>query len=542
MVRMSRIGSAFFLCLAGFCVLAGVLPRHFGFPLDDSWIHQTVARNLVETHVFGYLPGVHSSGSSSLLWTMVLLVPYVFSRVMDPVVYSTVLNAMLLGLTGAGLMYLAERDGLPQFDAWVLGLAPMLNANFAWLGLLGMEHVLFVALSVGTVCLWFADRNRGWVLPLTVVLMGLLTMTRPEGLFLLGVLVLFRRRAKRSWGEVGALLAAVAVCEGLVLRVNWIASQTLLPLTMKGRQWLYFGDGPIGRYQRYELLRDWVFRLLRTWSAEPAWLRLTDHRVVVLGFVAAVAVAAKIGRLHGRGQDRTAALLLWAACLDGIYLVGLPAPGHGGRYQPFEVLLALPLLVLAGRSVVGRVLRRFGAGEGWTRGATACLVAVLAVSTGASYATWWRLSRDGIDQINQEHGAMGDWVVSHIAAGDVAARRVAVFDIGRIGYDVRGSLVDLGGLTDPQYLAYLKSRTVPGYLAAHGIRYVVLPTAPEMPERFRRKLLPEEPVPYELEELHTVCSTAERTRAVLAATGAALRCQTAYAIWFPRAASPAVAR
>jgi hypothetical protein len=52
----------FFSRVLGFSVFAIVLRGHFGFPLDDSWIHQTVAHNLVNYHVLGFLRGTHSSG------------------------------------------------------------------------------------------------------------------------------------------------------------------------------------------------------------------------------------------------------------------------------------------------------------------------------------------------------------------------------------------------------------------------------------------------------------------------------------------------
>jgi uncharacterized membrane protein len=37
-------------------ILGSALAHHFGFPLDDSWIHQSVARNLAQSGSLGYLP------------------------------------------------------------------------------------------------------------------------------------------------------------------------------------------------------------------------------------------------------------------------------------------------------------------------------------------------------------------------------------------------------------------------------------------------------------------------------------------------------
>jgi hypothetical protein len=43
------------------------LVGHFGFPVDDSWIHQSVARNFCSFGSLGYLTHERSSGSTSLL-------------------------------------------------------------------------------------------------------------------------------------------------------------------------------------------------------------------------------------------------------------------------------------------------------------------------------------------------------------------------------------------------------------------------------------------------------------------------------------------
>ena len=38
-----------------------------GFPLDDSWIHQTYARNLAQTGQWAFVPGVPSAASTSFM-------------------------------------------------------------------------------------------------------------------------------------------------------------------------------------------------------------------------------------------------------------------------------------------------------------------------------------------------------------------------------------------------------------------------------------------------------------------------------------------
>src|ERR1019366_10819417 len=73
--------------LTGILSLGVALRHNVGFPLDDSWIHQEIARNLVQFHSFGFTPGVTSSGSSSTLWTLILSLNYLLFPTHSPVFF-----------------------------------------------------------------------------------------------------------------------------------------------------------------------------------------------------------------------------------------------------------------------------------------------------------------------------------------------------------------------------------------------------------------------------------------------------------------------
>ncbi len=546
-----RAAIAFAFCISAFSILASVLRRHLGFPLDDSWIHQTVARNLVDYGVLGYLPGVHSSGSSSLLWTLVLAFQYKFLPSLDPVLFSAAVNGFLMGTLGAGLKWLTERDGLSPTESWIVALAPALSGNFLWLGMLGMEHVLFCALSVAVICLWFGAGGKGaragWVHggSLTVgaaaLGTGLLALTRPEGLFLSGVLVLFQRRAGRTWGQSGAVLLAAAAAQGISLRVNWVASHTLLPLTMKGRQWLYFGPQPPQIAVRLAFLRRWVPQAIANWTFPPAYIgsRLEPWTYFFLGLLLAGAVLATAITFYRHRQNRMSALLLWTVFLTLLYVIILPATGHAGRYQPMQMLLFPPLLWIGVKRGFAWTIESVGSAAPRAHVlATAALVPLVLAATALSLHHWRSLSANGIDQIEAEHGTMGNWVQQHLPAQAVTGREIAVFDIGRIGYGLHGSLVDLGGLTDKKYLPYLEDGRVPEYLQTHHVRYVVLPTNPwrssdpRRTDTFTDLLLRDPGRIFELQPLDTICIPAARAAFVLRGTGAAMPCQTVYAIRF----------
>ena len=128
---------------------------------------------------------------------------------------------------------------------------------------------------------------------------------------------------------------------------------------------------------------------------------------------------------------------------------------------------------------------------------------------------------------------MGRWVQENVPADEVRNRQIAVFDIGRIGYGLHGSLVDLGGLTDPGYLPFLTRGEVPIYLKAHGVQVIILPTYPGRPNELARMLLPSTAIPFGMQELQRICFPLGRAETVMGSTGAALPCQTAYSLRFP---------
>src|SRR5512134_2212235 len=67
-------------------LIASALIFRIGFPLDDSWIHLTYARNLAEHGEWAFRLGQPSAGSTAPLWTVLLsvgflvgLAPYIWT-------------------------------------------------------------------------------------------------------------------------------------------------------------------------------------------------------------------------------------------------------------------------------------------------------------------------------------------------------------------------------------------------------------------------------------------------------------------------------
>src|SRR5512146_1014558 len=95
--------------LAGAAIYLAVSAVTFrvGFPLDDSWIHLTYARNLAQRGEWAFQPGQLSAGSTAPLWTLLLAIGFWLR--LGPYVWSYLLGELaLLGL--AALVEHSARD------------------------------------------------------------------------------------------------------------------------------------------------------------------------------------------------------------------------------------------------------------------------------------------------------------------------------------------------------------------------------------------------------------------------------------------------
>src|SRR5436853_7788501 len=65
-------------CQALFLITERRIAGLWGFSLDDSWIHATIARNLATGHGYSFNPGEWVSGSTAPLFTVLLAALYRF--------------------------------------------------------------------------------------------------------------------------------------------------------------------------------------------------------------------------------------------------------------------------------------------------------------------------------------------------------------------------------------------------------------------------------------------------------------------------------
>jgi hypothetical protein len=515
----------------GLGILGSSLIRHFGFPLDDSWIHQSVGRNFAHFGSLGYLPDQRSSGSTSLLWTFIVSVNYRLVPGLSPVLFTLSLNILFTLAIALILFHLALRDRLGVALAVLIAAAPAFDGNYLWLAFTGMEHTLFMLLSVATIWFWTTPNSTeraGWASTIGAgICMGLLGMTRPEGIalpvVLLGITIAVPRARTRSIAQIAAASVIFAAFAWLPFAVNLNASHTLLPVTFQGRQWLLVTNGGSHLQVAGQLLGQWGVRVVQ--SIIPfasGGLGLRDRILLMLGLLPVLGLVFIGSRalVVGRAWSLLA-VCGWGLLHSLLYLVILPSTGHGGRYQPFLLLLLLPVLCVGAADLLQRQPR-----AAFVVPATGLLAFGV-----VSLFVWRAVLASGIDHIAHTHGVVGEWLADHIPT-----QSVAVFDIGRIGYS-RGAfgdprIIDLGGLTDPTYPSYLYAGKVPFYLASHGIHYVVLPTDSAGHSGIGRLLRLTDNPGVERTRRFRVCSTRDDWRLGWIETGNAVQCQEVDSVRF----------
>jgi hypothetical protein len=464
------------VCVASF--LVGVVAigwpaiANDGFPLDDSWIHQTIGRNAAQYGVPGFVSGLPSSGSSSAIWPWIIALNYRLLPSVSPVVYLLIFNSLCLLTILATLFVLAKHDGLSAFEGVLFTCLAALTGNLVWLISTGMEHLLYVALLFAATAFWLHPRLTGYKSALAAgALCGLALLTRPEAIALLPLFLFAGLRRGKSRNEVLAFLQTCAIATLLLAFNNlWLShSFSLLPGTIGGRRWLVTPGSellrPVARFAR-----DSAVHIVRY----VLGIDVGNIATATIVALTAVVIFASLAGLVRRSAWRICFLVALAAANFGVYCVVLPSTGNGMRYQSITLVLVFPLVAFGLRALVDRVTRGLAISKKQQhicRGTVTTVIAGLAMVT---LVYWNQITDVGIKHINGTHVRMGQWLAQHMPAGTP----VASFDIGAVSYFSGARIIDLGGLANPEVIPYLYAKQLPAYLRARSIRWVVLPVLP----------------------------------------------------------------
>jgi hypothetical protein len=454
--------------LSGLYLALGAARAGPGFPLDDGWIHQTYARNLASSGRWEYVPGQASAGSTSPLWTAVLALGYWMG--IPFMAWTFALGVVGLALS-AGAAHALAKALFPD-QRWIgpaAGLLCVTEWHLVWAAVSGMETALFVALALalaGVTVHSLARGDRGSPRRFLAIgaLAGLLVLTRPEGVVLIGVLGTWAL-ARMAWHELrwrdGLVGAAVALAPFLLLLVpylcfNWRLSGRIWPNTFYAKQ------------TEYAVQLAWPI-WTRVWQV--ALPPLTGAQILLVpGLILA---AGALSRPKGRRADVLAAWLpaTYSVAHLLVYALRLPVTYQHGRY----LTPAIPFLIIGGLSGLMRWLRPRHPSMA-VRLVSRAWIAAGAVLALAFAGVGAQAYQKDVAVIDSEMVTVARWLAENTEPDDL----IAAHDIGAIGYFAERPILDLAGLISPEVIPILGDPAALGeYVLASGAQYLV--TAPGWP-------------------------------------------------------------
>lgn len=459
-----RIAQAVLLLFQCACLYAvGRLTILSGFPLDDAWIHQVIARNIVESGHFGFAPGLFGSAATSLLWPALLTPPFALG-IEWPVGFAFLLNALLYICCGQlvlRLLLISLQDTMPSLIA---AMAFAGSGNFAWFAHSGMEALLVACLMIAACASWnLAAPARAAPVAAAMTILAIFTRTETGFLAPLIGCYLFVHYGKSSWRPLLVYLAIVAFGVIALLMMNMAMTGRALPPTLEGRRWMWLlvFQGANASDMAAVFALHWMDRLAEfTLGTDEPWWFWASFGVAMFG----------AAQLWMRGVAGLRLLLLSTFVHLAVYAVLLPTEGHGGRYQPLTPAV-FALCLSAGLFAITRISLQQITRQHLPENSVASLVSfTLILPLSETTWAWGEFHQKAVKHVERTEVAMG----KHLATL-AATAHIASFDIGGIGYFSRRPLLDLGALSDPSVLSILKQGKTFEYLGKSGITHVVLP-------------------------------------------------------------------
>jgi hypothetical protein len=424
---------------------------HLGFPLDDSWIHQQIARNVASGQWFSFNPGEPTSAATAPLWTLLLALPSGLG--FDAVLATKVLGTLIFGLNAFVVDRLAGKISGSALAARAAGVTTCVFPALAWGAVSGMEVPLAALLVTATLLMYESRTSRSCIQ--WGFLAGLAAGVRPEALIVWPVLFVFwiRDQAQRP-GVSGRRLVGPAM--GVTLALLPLAAWNLYshsrpwPVTLDAKA-LGWGAG------------EWLDIV----AASTGWKAVVGNVVAFmrwlpelgLGFI--VALIAALAALPGKTLSRVEKRLVLMVGL--IVLCTLIARALVAPWPPFVVFqehryasyLLVPLVLIAALGVVA-VERQ----SGRRRWPAALLGVWLIGSVAAQLPSGATRHAEAVANINQLQVAMGQWVNRSTSN----ATRVATHDVGAVGYVGRRYVLDTEGMVTPLALQYRRRRDISSFL------------------------------------------------------------------------------
>jgi len=462
-------------------------PSYIEFPMDDTYIHFVYAQNLAEQGrlVFNFA-SERGVGTTSILWVLLLAAGSKLG--LSITLLAKILGMVSLAAVGMGL-YLLLCSFWRPLPAFAGALLVAVSGNMIWFALSGMDTMLFLALGV-LALLAYREERWGWL----GVAMGLLILTRPEGLALtiaIGLIELLRHR-RFTRGVVVSGFICLLLCGPWFVYLLWRTGH-FLPTSGMGKQltnaialrFLLDRNGAaevLGRVPGLIYIGSWVLYLLEfalggmalpephlaigsvagntytlsLWSI-PGW-----GVVITLLFVAAKKLSAFQtwqSWIEDYARRPMLVLMAWTILHNLSYMAFLPMPGTASRYGAVNHIVLWLALVGGLLSFVKYPRLQLGLAIG--------LIAIAVTNT----VYWNNVYDANLDHMLKVRIPAAQFVRDNFRPDELCA----AYDVGAIRYHSQRPILDLGGLVDPEFRQWFLAGSTDQYLVNKEVTCLVLP-------------------------------------------------------------------
>jgi hypothetical protein len=444
-------------------------------PLDDTYIHFQYARQMAQGHPLVYHDGdPATSGGTSLIYPPLLAVGVVLGFGGWALAYWALALGVLFFFGSVWLVYLIARNNpfVPEQHnqerhALALALVFALSGPFIWAALSGMETALFVFVVLLALYLFQQGRFR-----LAVLAGVLMTLTRPEGLILagimVGVLAVRKIEPQRRTGRGGFLkeeknqftTEGTESTEKSTARAEksgfwvWLALPLLAGLVQPAINWAATGSvsssGMVAKSQLYNTsvpFQDRVWNILkflwRMWQElitgnSADFGRLTPFLLAALVVITLGAFAVPLWQKRRDGVPLL--ILLWMLALSAGVATLDTAFWQFRRYQLPIMALMFPVAAWGTAPFGDYLVQRFR----W-RGLRWALPGIFLISSALTTLAFADNYAGNVRVVRDQQVPMARWVKANMPEG----ARVGAHDVGLMGYFSGHPLYDVVGLTTP---------------------------------------------------------------------------------------------
>ena len=432
------------LFIAVIYLLASYFTYAIGFPLDDSWIHQTYARNLAQYGEWSFRPGLLSAGSTSPLWSALLSIGYLIR--LSPYIWTYLLGIVTLfalAFVGEWTLRKLIQTYRPRIP-WV-GIFFAVEWHLAWAAMSGMETLLHGLIVTTVLILLMTNSPRYLTLGL---LAGLSVWVRPDGLTLLGPVLMVILLDKGDLRSRFTSLLRFSIGFGTLfvfyLLFNLAIGGTPMPNTFYAKQ---------AEYTSWQTLPI-VDRL-----GQMFLQLLVGPSLVLLPGIVAWLVKSIRGRMWG-----SLAAFLWCFGYLFLYVSRLPVYQHGRYIMPAMPIFFLFGLLAFAEFDAGKLFNRYHwIGQTIWRGSIAMLAIGFIFLGARSYA-------QDVGIIESEMVVTAKWAAANLPAGAI----IAAHDIGALGYFDNHALIDMAGLISPEVIPFIRDEPrLAGFLNERQADYLI---------------------------------------------------------------------